>query len=178
VRLFLDVEGGHFASTFRTKQSPVTLRSYRLGMLSNRHDRPKASTTCRRSKLKSSTLDQHLDETLRRVRAEFERNGGIHPGFECMTDAESFGVPVNWPDHMAKGAACAALRDCFRRRGVNRYLFAGECWVGKTPGLRPADDPDRGESVQVLAVERNGLRRLPSPGSRAVEGRQRSGRGK
>jgi hypothetical protein len=128
--------------------------------------------------LKSSTLDQHLDETLRRVRAEFERNGGIHPGFECMTDAESFGVPVNWPDHMAKGAACAALRDCFRRRGVNRYLFAGECWVGKTPGLRPADDPDRGESVQVLAVERNGLRRLPSPGSRAVEGRQRSGRGK
>jgi hypothetical protein len=42
---------------------------------------------------------------------------------------------------------------------VNRYLFASECWVGKTPGLRPADDPDRGESVQVLAVERNGRRR-------------------
>jgi len=111
------------------------------------------------SKLKSSTLDQHIEETCRRVRAEFERSGEVHPGFECVTDAEIFHVPAHWPDPSAKGAACAALRDSFRRRGVNRYLFAGECWVGKTPGLRPADDPDRGESVQVLAVERNGLRR-------------------
>jgi hypothetical protein len=76
-----------------------------------------------------------------------------------MTDAEVFHVPAHWPDPNAKAAACAALRDSFRRRGVNRYLFAGECWVGKTPGLRPADDPDRAESVQVLAVERNGLRK-------------------
>ena len=111
------------------------------------------------SKLKSSTLDQHFAETLRRVRAEFERSGEVHPGFECVTDAEIFHVPAHWPDPSAKGAACAALRDSFRRRGVNTYLFAGECWVGKTPGLRPADDPDRTESVQVLAVERNGLRR-------------------
>jgi hypothetical protein len=42
---------------------------------------------------------------------------------------------------------------------VNRYVFASEAWVGKTPGLLPADDPDRGELVQVLAVERNGPRR-------------------
>jgi hypothetical protein len=127
--------------------------------MSNRHVRRKASATCTKSKLKSSTLDQHFDETLRRVRAKFERSGEIHPGFECVTDADIFHVPAHWPDGSAKGAACAALRDSFRRRGVNRYLFAGECWVGKTPGLRPADDPDRGESVQVIAVERNGLRR-------------------
>jgi hypothetical protein len=42
---------------------------------------------------------------------------------------------------------------------VNRYVFASEVWVGKTPGLLPADDPDHGEGVQVLAVERNGLRK-------------------
>jgi hypothetical protein len=128
-------------------------------IMSNRHDRRKASATCRKSKLKSSTLDQHFDETLRRVLAEFERSGEILPRFECMTDTESFDVPAHWPDRCAKGAACAALRDSFRRRGVNRYLFASECWVGKTPGLRPADDPDRGDSVQVIAVERNGVRR-------------------
>jgi hypothetical protein len=129
--------------------------------MSNRHECRKAAATCRKglSKLKTATLDQHLDETLCRVRAEFERSGEIHPGFECVTDAESFDVPANWPDPSAKAAASAALRESFRRRGVNRYLFASECWVGKTPGLRPADDPDRGESVQVIAVERNGLRR-------------------
>ena len=80
-----------------------------------------------------------------------------------MTDAEIFHVPAHWPDLSAKAAACAALRDSFRRRGVNRYLFAGECWVGKTPGLRPADDPDRAKSVQVLAVERSGLRKYALP---------------
>jgi hypothetical protein len=31
--------------------------------------------------------------------------------------------------------------------------------VGKTPGLPPRDDPDRGECVVVIAVERNGPRR-------------------
>jgi hypothetical protein len=130
-----------------------------MKIMSNRLDQWKASATCRNSKLKSFTLDQHFDQTLRRVRTEFERSGEVHPGFECVTDAEIFHVLAHWPDPSAKGAACAALRDSFRRRGVNRYLFAGECWVGKTPGLRPADDPDRGESVQVLAAERNGLRR-------------------
>jgi hypothetical protein len=126
--------------------------------MSNRHERRKEAATCR--KLKTATLDQHLDETLRRVRAEFERSGEIHPGFECVTDAESFDVPANWPDRSAKAATCAALRDSFRRRGVNRYLFASEAWVGKTPGLIPADDPDRGECVQVIAVERNGPRKF------------------
>jgi len=129
--------------------------------MSNRHERRKATAirTKRLSKLKTSTLDQHFEETLRRVRAEFERTGEIHPAFECATDAKSFDVPANWPDRSAKPAACAALRDSFRRRGVNRYLFASEGWVGKTPGLLPADDPDRGERVQVTAVERNGPRR-------------------
>jgi hypothetical protein len=109
---------------------------------------------------KTATLDQHFDETLRRIRAEFERTGEIHSRFKCVTDAESFDVPVNWPDRSAQAAACAALRDSFRRRGVNRYLFASECWVGKTPGLVPADDPDRSECVQVIAVERNGPRKF------------------
>jgi hypothetical protein len=122
-----------------------------MKVMSNRHVRRKASATCTKSKLKSSTLDQHFDETLRGVRAKFERSGEIHPGFECVTDADIFHVPAHWPDGSAKGAACAALRDSFRRRGVNRYLFAGECWV--------PDDPDRGESVQVLAVERNSVRK-------------------
>lgn len=113
-------------------------------------------------KLKTATFDQYLNETLRRVRAEFERTGKIHPGFECVADAETFDVPAYWPDPSAKAAACAALRDSFRRRGVNRYLFASEGWVGKTPGFLPADDPHRGECVQVIAVERSGPRRYAS----------------
>jgi hypothetical protein len=128
-------------------------------IMSNRHERRKVSATCKKPKLKGFTLEQHFEETLRRVRAEFVRSGEIDPGFECLTDTESFGVPVHWPDLRAKAAACAALRDSFRRRRVNRYLFASECWVGKIPGLRQADDPHRGESVQVIAVERSGLRR-------------------
>ena len=114
----------------------------------NRHDRRKALATCRKTKLKSSPLDQHFEETLCRVRAEFERSGGVHPVFHCVTDAENFDIPAHWPDRTAKAATCAALRDTFRRRGVNRYLFASEGWVGKTSGLAPADDPDRGECVQ------------------------------
>ena len=110
-------------------------------------------------KLKTATLDQHFDDALRRVRTEFERTGEIDHAFECVTDDEIFQVPANWPDRRTKQAAYPALRDCFRRRGVNRYLFASEAWVGKTPGLLPADDPDRTELVQVIAVERNGPRR-------------------
>jgi hypothetical protein len=111
---------------------------------------------------KTATLDEHFEKTLRRVRAEFERTGKIHPEFKCVTDAERFDVPANWPDRSAKAAACAALRDSFRRRGVNRYLFASEGWVRKTPGLLPTDDPNRGECVFVIAVERNGPRRYAS----------------
>jgi hypothetical protein len=107
----------------------------------------------------TTTLDEHFDGALRLIRAEFERTGEIDPGFQCVTDAESFDVSAHWPDHIAKSAACAALRDSFRRRGVNRYLFASEAWVGKSSGLVPAEDPDRGECVQVIAVERNGPRR-------------------
>jgi hypothetical protein len=122
--------------------------------------RRKAAATRRKvAKLKTATLDQHFDDTLRRVRIEFERTGGIDPVFECVTDREAFHVLANWRDRRAKTTAYAALRDSFRRRGVNRYVFASEAWVGKTPGLLPADDPDHGECVQVLAVERNGTRR-------------------
>src|SRR5215510_6183142 len=129
--------------------------------MSNRHERRKTRAGRRKklAKLKTATLDQHFDDRLHRVRTEFERTGGIDPEFECVTDGEIFQVLANWPDGHAKAAAYAGLRDSFRRREVNRYVFASECWVGKTPGLRPTDDPDRGEGVQVLAVERNGLRR-------------------
>jgi hypothetical protein len=126
--------------------------------MSNRHERRKAAANSRK-KLAKFTLDQHLNDMLRRVRGEFDRTGQVLARFECVTDGESFQVPANWPDRSAKGAACAALRDSFRRRGVNRYVFASEGWVGKTPGLRPTDDPARGECVQVIAVERNGPRR-------------------
>jgi hypothetical protein len=108
---------------------------------------------------KTATLDEYFEKTLRRVRAEFERIGEIYPRFKCVTDVESFDVPVNWPDRRAKAAVFAALRDSFSRRGVNRYLFAAECWVGKIPGVRPAEDPDRRECVEVIAVERNGPRK-------------------
>ena len=123
---------------------------------------------------KTVTLEEHLHETLRRIRAEFERTGEIHPRFECVTDAESFDVPANWPDRGARTAVCAALRDSFRRRRVNRYLFASEGWVRKTPGLLPTDDPNRGECVQVIAVERNGPRRFAFAEITRNEGATRS----
>src|SRR6516164_5633806 len=130
-------------------------------IISKRHGRRKTKETHRKrvAGVKNATLDQHLDDVLGRIRVEFARTGKIHHVFECVTDGEIFHVPANWPDRSAKAAACAVLRDSFRRRGVNRYVFASEAWVGKTPGLRPADDPDRGERVQVIAVERNGFRR-------------------
>ena len=108
-------------------------------IMPNRHERRKATAGRRKklAKLKTATLDQHFEDRLHRVRTEFERTGGIDPEFECVTDGEIFQVLVNWPDGHAKAAAYAGLRDSFRRREVNRYVFASECWVGKTPGLRP-----------------------------------------
>ena len=148
--------------------------------MSNRHERRKATATYRKglAKLKTATLDQHFDDTLRRVRAEFEHTGEIHSRFECVTDGDSFHVPANWPDRSAKAAACAALLDSFRRREVNRYVFASEAWVGKTPGLAPADDPDHSESVLVIAVERNGPRRYAFAEITRNGEMARSGRGK
>jgi len=127
----------------------------------NRRERRRAAATYRKNlaRLNTATFDQHFDEVLRNVRAEFERTGEIRPGFECVADGESFHIAANWPDRRTKQAAYPALRDCFRRRRVNRYLFASEAWVGKTSGLLPSDDPDRTERVQVIAVERNGPRR-------------------
>ena len=127
----------------------------------NRRERRKAAAAYRKNlaRLNTATLDQHFDATLRSVRAEFERAGVIHPRFECVTDGKIFHVPARWPHRAARPAVYAVLRDSFRRRGVNRYVFASEAWVGKTPGLLPTDDPDRSEGVQVIAVERNGPRR-------------------
>jgi hypothetical protein len=120
---------------------------------------------------KTTTLEQHFEGTLRRVRTEFERTGSIQPVFECVTDDEIFHVPANWPDRSTKAAAYAPLRDSFRRRGVKRYVFASEVWMGKTPGLLPADDPDHGEAVRVFAVERNGPRKYANAGITRDRGR-------
>ncbi len=127
----------------------------------NRHERRKATATQKKT-LKIATLDRCFEETIDRVRTEFERAGQLHPTFECLTDRERFHVPVSWSDDSEKAAACIALKDCFRRRGVKRYVFTAEGWASKTPGLLPADDPDHNESVRVLAVELNGPRRSAS----------------
>lgn len=76
--------------------------------MSSRHDRRNASVTCRESKLKAATLDQHFEKALRRLRAEFEGSGEVYPRFECLTDTDSFVVPAHWPGHSAKG--CSAGR--------------------------------------------------------------------
>src|SRR5262249_21220517 len=107
----------------------------------NRQERRKA-TAKRRKELKAATLDQHFEEMLCRVRTEFERTGQLYPIFECLPAREPFHVPANWQNRNAKAKACMALRDCFRRRGVTRYVFTSEGWVEKPPGLLPADDPD------------------------------------
>jgi hypothetical protein len=126
--------------------------------MSKSHERRKA-TAKQRKALNPTTLDQHFDETLCRVRSEFERTGELHPIFDCLTNRESFDIPVSWSDGSERAAACIALKDCFRRRGVKRYVFTSEAWLNETPDLLSADDSDRGECVQVLAVERNGPRR-------------------
>jgi hypothetical protein len=126
----------------------------------NRHERRKAAATRKElARLNIATLDQHFDDVLRRVRALFAQTGEIPPGFECVVDGEIFQISTIWSEPSQRGAACSALRECFRRRGVKRYVFATEAWTGKTPGLAPTDDPNRGELVQVIAVERNGPRR-------------------
>src|SRR5262245_45394774 len=99
-----------------------------------RHDRRKASATSRKkvARLNTATFDQHFDGVLREVRAAFERTGEIRAGFECLADGEIFHIAPDWPDRDIKQAAYAALRDCFRHRGVNRYLYASEVWLGNT----------------------------------------------
>src|SRR6476660_7083087 len=84
----------------------------------NRHDRRKALSTYGETKFKSSTLDQHFEETLCRVRADFEGRRKVQSAFHCVTDTESFDISAHWPDRTAKAATCAALRDTFRHRGV------------------------------------------------------------
>src|ERR1700730_8764988 len=134
-------------------------RSYNT--MRNRHERRKAKAKGWK-RLRRATLDEHLQDALRRVRAEFERTGELYPSFECLTDRERFHVPAGWPDRSARAAACIALKDCFRRRRVKRYVFTSEAWASKSPGLLPADDPVRDECGLVLAVESNGPRRYAS----------------
>jgi hypothetical protein len=143
--------------------------------MSNHRTQPVSTYGKAVGRLKTITFDQHFKDTLHRTRREFKRTGQILPVFECVTENEVFQVPANWPDNSAKPAACALLRDTFRRRGVYRYVFICEAWVGKTPGLRPTDDHDRDECVQVIAVERNGARRCASAEITRDKGRARLG---
>jgi hypothetical protein len=108
---------------------------------------------------KLGTLAEHFAKTLRDVRAEFERDGDIGSGFNCFAGAEAFSISNPWPTSEAKPAAYAALRDTFRRRGVNRYLCATECWGSQTLDVRPSEAPDRIEYVKVIGVERGGARK-------------------
>ena len=111
-----------------------------------------------RTMQKLGTLEHHFDRVLRDVRADFERTGNTFTGFLCVSDTEIFQIPGIWsPDE--KGAAYAGLRDSFRHRGVNRYLFTSEGWRSKNLDMRPSDDPDRTECIHVCAVER-GSRKL------------------
>jgi hypothetical protein len=105
------------------------------------------------------TLDQHFENALQYARAKFDSTGVIMPGFECVTDGETFHVWADWSNTDEKYAAYRALRDSFRRRGVNRYVFTCEAWMGKTPDVPAADDPERGECVQVIAIDCNGSRK-------------------
>jgi hypothetical protein len=106
-----------------------------------------------RTMQKLGTLEHHFSQVLRDVRAEFEHTGNVHAGFVCVSDTEIFHIPGTWaPDE--RGAAYAGLRDSFRHRGVNRYVFVSEGWTSKKTDMRPTDDPDHGEIIQVTAVER------------------------
>jgi hypothetical protein len=110
---------------------------------------------------KTATLDEHFDETLRRVRA------AVRPRFKCVADAESFDVPANWPDRGARAAVCAALRDSFRRGRVIRDPF----WLSllRRPNWRCAFNVDdevlklrrlRDADVVLLGIRAIGARKI------------------
>jgi hypothetical protein len=105
------------------------------------------------------TLDQHFEDALRHARAQFESTGLVIPHFKCVTEGETFHVCASWSNCDEKDAAYPALRDSFRRRGVNRYVFTCETCIGRNPDVLPADDPECGEYVQVIANECNGSRK-------------------
>ena len=99
-------------------------------MSKHHHRRKFAATSGKRlTNLNTATLDQQLDETLRRVRAEFESTGKICSRFECVTDGESFHVAANWPDRNARVryARCCGIA----------FVAAGSVRVERTkPGAR------------------------------------------
>src|SRR5215208_1995233 len=99
------------------------------------------------AKLAGGTLDQAFDVLLGRARAILEDTGEIPSVFVCVTNDGIFQVPASWKGLHEKAEAYRALRNCFRRRGVKRYFFAGEAWAN-------AGKPDAFEIVLVIAVER------------------------
>ena len=107
----------------------------------------------------ADTLDQHFEQTLRRVRTELESGEMTELEFECVTKDETFHVIIEGLlDDQKKRVAYSALRDCFRRRGVSRYVFTGRALSTKTPAHGLMINPlERAEWVDVIAVERNGV---------------------
>jgi hypothetical protein len=97
------------------------------------------------------TLDEHFEYTLGDVRRQLESGQLSDLEFECVTKDGTFDVTIedgllNDPKNRV---AVSALRDCFRRRRVSRYVVTGRALM-----INP---PERAEWAHVIAVERNGV---------------------
>ena len=142
----------------------------------NRHERRKASATCRNSKLRTSTLNQHFNETLHRVRAVFERSGEIRPGFECVTDAETFlrigrTIVPRLPHVQRCGIVFVAAESIDTYSPAN--LGSAKPLACVQPMMLIAVSPFR-----CLRSNATATGDTPSPKSCATKGRQGSGSGK
>jgi hypothetical protein len=132
----------------------------------NRHERRAAAARAKHERdelaaLARMNLDELFEDTKTRVRAAFERNSEIEGAFVCITETgKVFGLPIPWRDRQEKAASFGLLRDAFRARHVVRYVMASEVWMGSPDsGVRPSEDPNRKEAVQVLGSDRDGGRR-------------------
>jgi hypothetical protein len=96
------------------------------------------------------TLDEHFEYTLGNVRRQLEGGELSDLEFECVTKDGTFDVIIE--DGLLNDpkmrVADSALRDCFRRRGVSRYVVTGRALM--------TDPPERAEWAHVIAVEGNG----------------------
>src|SRR6266536_3170423 len=107
-------------------------------------------------RLPELSLEEHAMDLRVRVASEFRRTGRVIHRFEAVTEkGDVFHVDAGWHNDHERAMFPNSLKDAFRRRGVQRYLFATESWrgSGKTD-IRPSADPDRTEHVDIIAVER------------------------
>ncbi len=130
-------------------------------MSKHHHRRKFAATSGKRlTNLNTATLDQQLDETLRRVRAEFESTGKICSRFECVTDGESFHVAANWPDRNARvryarccGPGSRAGPGCADRR--QSFFYQKNCWVIPLEALRDMEKLPGKERLLAMPPYKN-----------------------